>query len=141
MVPRLAMKDYPDFQMTESAASAEIGTARVKDLETLRRHASDLTREADAAMQAYDRVAWIRYGAIWIPIPFVLLLFRLHLQVWHYYVAGALFLAVALVLYAMDLAAVAKRDKAIQAAQHAQEAYEVARRRSEMPAKCDTGRL
>ena len=113
--------------MTEADASDEIGTAQVEDLETLQRHVSDLTRKADAATQTYDRTAWIRYGAIWVPIPFVVLLFRLHMQVWHYYVAGALFLAVALVMYAMDLAAVAKRDKAIQAVQRAQEAYEVAR--------------
>ena len=112
--------------MTEADAIAEIGAAQVEDVGTLQRHAADLTRKADAATQSYDRAAWIMYGAIWVPIPFVLLLFRLHLQVWHYYVAGALFLAVALVLYAMDLAAVAKRDKAIQAAERAQEAYEVA---------------
>ena len=113
--------------MTEADAIGAMESAQVEDLESLQRHVSDLTRKADAATQSYDRTAWIRYGAIWIPIPFVLLLFRLHLQVWHYYLAGALFLAVALVLYAMDLAAVAKRDKAIQAAQRAQEAYEVAR--------------
>ena len=113
--------------MTEADASDEIGTAQVEDLETLQRHVSDLARKADAAIQTYDRTAWIRYGAIWIPIPFVVLLFKLDMQVWHYYLAGALFLAVALVMYAMDLAAVAKRDKAIQAVQRAQEAYEVAR--------------
>ncbi len=113
--------------MTEADARDEIGTAQVEDLDPLQRHVSDLTREADAAIQTYDRTAWIRYGTIWIPIPFVVLLFKLDMQVWHYYVAGALFLAVALVMYAMDLAAVAKRDKAIQAVQRAQEAYEVAR--------------
>ncbi len=113
--------------MNGGDAIAGIGTAQVEDLETLHRHAADLTRNADAATQAYDRAAWIRYGAIWLPIPFVLLLFRSDLQVWHYYVAGALFLVVGLALYTMDLAAVAKRDKAIQAAAQAQKAYEVAR--------------
>jgi Na+/melibiose symporter-like transporter len=67
------------------------------------------------------------YAVIFVPIPFVVLLLRLHLQAWGYYVAGALFIAVALVMYAWDLAAMAKRDKTIQAAERAQEAYEDAR--------------
>ena len=121
------MKAYPDAHMTETDATNEIRTVQVEDLETLQRHVMDSTREADAATLAYDRIAWIRYGAIWIPIPFLLLLFKLQLQVWHYYVAGALFLIVALVMYTMDLAAVAKRDRAILAVQRAQQAYEVAR--------------
>jgi len=49
-------------------ASEEIETERVKDLETLRRHASDLRRKADAATQTYDRTAWIRFAAIFVPI-------------------------------------------------------------------------
>ncbi len=121
------MKVYPDAHMTKGDASVEIETAQVEDLETLQRRVSDLARKADAATQTYDRTAWIRYAAIFVPIPFVVLIFRLHMQAWHYYVAGALFLAVAVVLYAMDLAAVAKRDKAIQAVRRAQEACEVAR--------------
>jgi hypothetical protein len=106
-----------------AAGGDEIGTARVEDLATLQRHVSELARKADAATQAYDRTAWIRYFAIFVPIPFVVLLFKLQMQVWHYYLAGALFVAVALAMYAIDLAAVAKRDKAIQAFLTAQEAY------------------
>lgn len=113
--------------MTTGDAGDEIGRAQVEDRETLQGHVSDLTRKAEAATRLYDRTAWIRYVAIFVPVPFVVLLFRLHMQAWHYYVAGALFLAVALVIYAMDLAAVAKRDKAIDAVQRAQEALEAAR--------------
>src|SRR5688572_33080455 len=113
--------------MTKGDAPVGIGAAQVEELETLNRRVSDLARKADAATRTYDRTAWIRYAAIFVPIPFVVLLFRLQMQAWHYYVAGALFLAVMFVMYAMDLAAVAKRDKAIQAAQRAHEAYEDAR--------------
>lgn len=113
--------------MTEADASDEIGSERVEHLATLQRHVSDLRRQAEAVTQTYERTAWIRYGAIFVPIPFVVLLLRLHLQAWGYYVAGALFIAVALAMYAMDFAAVEKRDKTIQAAQRAQEAYEDAR--------------
>ncbi len=109
------------------ADAAKIVTAQVEDLETLQRHVSDLAREADAATQIHDCTAWISYAATFVAIPFVVVLFRRHMQAWHYYVAGALFLAGALVTYAMDLAAMAKRDKAIQAVQRAQKAYEVAR--------------
>lgn len=113
--------------MTKADASNEITTARVADLEALQRHVSDLARKADEATQTYDSTAWIRYAAIFVPVPFLLLLVRLHIQAWHYYVAGAMFVTVALVMYAMDLAFVAKRDKAIRAVQQAQEAYEAAR--------------
>ena len=84
-------------------------------------------RKADAATQTYDRIAWIRYAAVWIPIPFVVLLLRHHLEAWHYYIAGALFIAVAAIIYTRDHAAVARRDEAIQTAERAQEAYEEAR--------------
>ena|SRR5688572_15873152 len=113
--------------MTKGDAPVGIGAAQVEELETLNRRVSDLARKADAATRTYERTAWIRYAAIFVPIPFVVLIFRLHMQAWHYYVAGALFLAVMIVLYAMDLAAVAKRDEAIQALRRAQEAYKVAR--------------
>jgi hypothetical protein len=121
------MMVYSGVHMTTADASDEIGASQVEDLETLRRHVSDLASKADAATQTYDRTAWIRYAAIFVPIPFVVLLFRLHMQAWHYYVAGGLFLAVMFVVYAIDLAAVAKRDQAIQPAQRAQEVYEDAR--------------
>ena len=110
-----------------SSAAGGIGTSRGVDLETLQRHVSELAREADAATETYERTAWIKYVAIFVPIPFVVLLFRLQMDAWHYYVAGVLFIAVALAMYALDLAAVAKRDKAIAAIEYAQEAYEIAR--------------
>jgi hypothetical protein len=113
--------------MTKADVSAEIVTAQFQDLETLQRRLSELAHEADAATQTYDRTAWIRYAAIWIPIPFLVLLFRVHMQAWHYYVAGALFVVVSLVMYVVDLAAVEKRDETVEAAQRALEAYEAAR--------------
>ena len=113
--------------MTKTDASDEIGPARVENLEALRRHVSELASKADAAAQGYDRTFWIRYAAIFFPIPFVVVLFRVHMQAWHYYVAGALFLAGMIVIYAMDLVAVEKREAAIQAAQRASETYDAAR--------------
>src|SRR5687767_1924503 len=90
-----ALKTYPDAHMTKADASDDIGTAQVEDLETLQRHVLDLAREAEETTQICDRMAWIAYAAMFIAIPFGVLLFRIHMQAWHYYVAGALFLACA----------------------------------------------
>ena len=97
-------------------------------MKTLVRNASDSAGKARAATRAYERAAWIRYAAIFVPIPFVVLLLRLHMEAWGYYVAGGLFIAVALVMYAWDLAALAKRDEAIRTAERTQAACEAARR-------------
>jgi len=121
--------------MAELDSSAGIEIERAVDLEGLQRLVSDLKRKADAATQAYERKAWITYGAIFIPIPFVVLLLRLHLEAWGYYVAGALFMAVLVAGYAMDVAEMAKRDEIIQAAERAQEAYEEAARTSQRTAE------
>ena len=112
--------------MTEADAALGIGTEHAADLQALQRAALDLRRKAEAVTQTYERTAWIRYTAIWIPIPFVVLLLRFHMEAWHYYLAGGMFIAVGAVIYAMDFAAVAKRDKAIEVAERAQEEYEAA---------------
>jgi hypothetical protein len=91
-------------------ASEEIETERVKDLETLRRHASDLRRKADAATQTYDRTAWnqIRRNLRSDPIRGV----AFAASTWNLGVTTlqARSSWLTLVMYAMDLAAVAKRD-------------------------------
>ena len=112
--------------MTKTDAIDQSGTARVEDLEALRRRASDLARIAEAATQRYDRTFGVRYAAIFFPIPFLVVLFRTHMLAWHYYVAGALFLVVMAAIYALDLAADEKCKEAIQAARRAHEAYEAA---------------
>lgn len=71
--------------MTEAEKGEEVETAQVEDLETLRRRASDAACKADAETRSHDRTFWIRYTAIFFPIPFAVLLLRLHMQAWHYY--------------------------------------------------------
>jgi hypothetical protein len=113
--------------MTQADASDEMGTAQVQNLEALQRHVSDLAREADAATRMGDRTTWIGYATIFIAIPFVVVLFRLHMQAWHYWVAAALFVLGAVVTHAMELASMTKCDQAAQALECARQAYEVAR--------------
>jgi len=119
-------------RMTESDTAFGIGTEQAGDLQVLQRNALELQRKAEVATQAYERTAWMRYTAIWIPIPFVVLLFRLHMDTWHYYLAGGMFIAVGAAIYAMDFAAVAKRDKAIEMAERAQALYQEALVRSDI---------
>jgi hypothetical protein len=87
-----------------------------------------LQHEAEAATRRYDRSAWIRYVALWVPIPLFVLSFKHRLDAWHYYVLGALFLAAAAAIYAIEMRAVARRDRALEAADAARAAYDDALR-------------
>ena len=103
-----------------------VETRRIEDIEALQRQATALKAKADATTRAYDRATWVRFVLVFFPVPFVVVLFRLSLETWHYYVAGALFIIFAAVLFAIDGAAAAKRNASVQAAESAQETYEEA---------------
>jgi len=96
-------------------------------LAALQRHAAQLKDAADKAGRTYDRDTWIRFTLVFFPVPFVLVLLRLQIEAWGYYVAGALFLVSASGLYVLDGAAAARRDRAVKAADEAQKAYDDAR--------------
>lgn len=104
--------------------------SRGANLEALLRRVLALTDEAEAATRRYDRTAWIRYVALWIPIPMFVLAFKQRLEVWHYFALGALFFAVGVVIYVAEVKAAARRDRAIDAAAAAQDAYQAALRAS-----------
>ena len=95
-----------------------------EELASLHRHAAQSKAAADKAVRAYDRNTWIRFTLVFFPVPFVLVLLRLQIEAWGYYVAGALFLASASGLYMLDGAAAARRDRAVKAADEAQKAYD-----------------
>ena len=104
-------------------------TEAIADLEQLQRRASALTTEAQARARAYQRSTWVRFVGVFFPIPFVVVLLRLSIDAWFYYVAGALFIVSAAVLYTIDGAASDKVDAAAKAAEKAEEAYDKALRR------------
>jgi hypothetical protein len=104
-----------------------VETDLAHDLETLHHKAAGLKAEADAAVRTYDRETWIRFVLVFFPVPFIVVLIRLQLEAWGYYVAGGLLLGSAALLFALDSAAAAKRDRAIHAAERAQQAYDQAR--------------
>ena len=93
------------------------------DLAALKHHAAQSKAAADKAARTYDRDTWIRFTLVFFPVPFVVVLLRLQIEAWAYYVAGALFIASASGLYVLDGAAAARRDRAVKAADEAQKAY------------------
>lgn len=97
------------------------------DLETLHHEAAESKAAADAAIRTYDRKTWVRLALVFFPVPFVVVLLRLHIEAWGYYVAGGLLVASAALLVVLDGAASAKRDRAVHAAERAQQAYDEAR--------------
>jgi small neutral amino acid transporter SnatA (MarC family) len=98
------------------------------DLTALEREAALLRAQADALERAYRRATWVRFVLVFFPVPFVLVLLRLHIEAWAYYVAGGVIILSGGILYVIDGAASAKVDAAIAAAEKAERAREAARR-------------
>ena len=70
---------------------------------------SDGTPGADRAAEWRIGAVWVAYALIFLAIPFAVVALRLHMQAWHYYLAGGLFLGGALLICALDLVAEARR--------------------------------
>ncbi len=96
------------------------------DLEALQQRASALAAEADALTETYRRATWVRFTLVFFPVPFVVVLLRLDLESWHYYLAGAAYLGFSALLYTLDSRASDKCDEAVRAAGRARQAYELA---------------
>ena len=97
-----------------------------EDLEALQQQAAALAAEAEALTETYRRVTWIRFTLVFFPVPFVVVLLRLDLESWHYYLAGGAYLAFSAFLYSFDSRASDKCDQAVRAAGRARQAYELA---------------
>ena len=76
-----------------------------QDLSGLQQRAVALESHAEARAQAYQRATWIRFVGVFFPIPFIVVLLRLEMAAWTYYVWGALILVGGAVLYVIDTAA------------------------------------
>lgn len=86
-------------------------------VEALRSRAAALEQRAQVTTRAYNRGTWIRFALVFIPVPLAVVLFRLHLEPWGYYVAGPAFFVSAAVLFMLDSAASTRRDEAVRAAE------------------------
>jgi hypothetical protein len=106
-----------------------IANSTAEELAVLQRQATDLEARAAADERAYQRATWIRFVGVFFPIPFVVVLLRLELAAWTYYVWGALIVLIGGVLYVVDTAASARVGRTAEAAAKARRAYEEARAR------------
>lgn len=97
------------------------------DLDALRRDMRERQKQARAAVRIYNRRSWIRFMLVFVPVPLVVVTFRLYLEAWHYYVLGGAFIFCAGLLYALDDRAADRREAALLAARTARAAYQKAR--------------
>lgn len=81
-----------------------------------------LDQRAARLTSRYRRHTWARFVAVFFPVPFVVLLLRLELEPWHYYVAGAAYLIFSAALFHYDSAQSAKVDAAVKDADDARKA-------------------
>lgn len=81
--------------------------------------ADDLRHHAEKLAATYRRHTWYRFVLVFFPVPFVIVLVRLHLEAWHYYVAGAAYLLFSAALYSYDSRASDKVAAAAKAAEQA----------------------
>ena len=97
------------------------------DLDALRREMWTRQRQAREAVRIYNRGSWIRFALVFIPVPLVVVIFRLYLEAWHYYILGGAFIFFAGLLYALDDRAATRREAALKAGKEARAAYQEAR--------------
>jgi hypothetical protein len=102
----------------------------VDDVEALRRRASALRAEADALTETYRRATWIRFTLVFFPVPFVVVLLRLQIEAWHYFVAGGAYLLFSALLYVWDGRESDRCDAAVRAAKDAETAAAVSLNRA-----------
>ena len=96
-----------------------MSAAPADHVETLQRQAAALSAKAKALTLAYERSTWFRFTMVFFPVPFIVLLFRLELENWHYYLAGGAYNVFSMALYSYDSAKAAKCDEAVHAAEDA----------------------
>ncbi|TAJ85714.1 MAG: hypothetical protein EPO41_25810 [Reyranella sp.] len=97
------------------------------DLDGLRREMWTRQRQARVAVRIYNRGSWIRFTLVFIPVPLVVVTFRLYLEAWHYYILGGAFIFFAGLLYVLDDRAATRREAALKAAKAARATYQEAR--------------
>jgi hypothetical protein len=98
------------------------------DVATLEQRAVSLRAQADDLEHAYQRATWVRFVLVFFPVPFVVVLLRLQIDAWMYYVFGGLIILSGGILYIIDGRASAKVDAAVAAAEQARRACDAARR-------------
>jgi hypothetical protein len=97
------------------------------DLDSLQREMRRRQQQARAEVRTYNRGSWIRFALMFIPVPLIVVTFRLYLEAWHYYILGGAFIFFAGLLYTLDDRAATRREASLKAAKAARAAYREAR--------------
>jgi hypothetical protein len=97
------------------------------DPEGLRRRAEALRLQADALAGAYRRATWLRFTLVFFPVPFVVVLLRLQVESWTYFLYGGAYVGLSALLYMWDGRESARCDAAEQAALAAEQAAGIIR--------------
>jgi len=84
--------------------------------------ARELRAKADALTDRYRRTTWIRFTLVFFPVPFVVVLLRLQIEAWTYFVFGGAYLLFSALLYVWDSRASARCDAAERLAKAAERA-------------------
>ncbi len=96
-----------------------MATARLQELQ---QRAAALRAEATALTLAYRRQTWLRFALVFIPVPLVLVLLRLQIEAWHYFLFGGAYIGLSALLYIIDGRASGRCDVADRAADEAERA-------------------
>lgn len=80
---------------------------------------AQLEAAAEAAIRHYNRTTWIRFTITFFPVPLIVLILRLRVDAWVYYLYGAAVVLLSLAMFILDGAARDRRDAAIRAAEDA----------------------
>ena len=109
------------------------GFLNMTSTDTLQRRANELEAKAAAETRRYNRTTWIRFTAVFFPVPLVVVILRLRVDAWAYYIFGAAIVLLALTMYVLDGAARDRRDAAIRDAEQARQASDDAAPTSSRP--------
>lgn len=91
----------------------------MSEAEALGRRAAELEAAAAEAVRHYGRTTWIRFTITFFPVPLIVVILRLQVDAWVYYLYGAAIVVLTLSMYLLDGAARDRRDAAIRAAEDA----------------------
>ena len=100
-----------------------MATGRYQELQ---QRASALRAVATAQTRTYRRGTWLRFALVFIPVPLALVLLRLQIEAWHYFLFGGAYIGLSALLYVIDGRASDRCGAAEKAAQEAQRAANAA---------------
>ncbi|MBV9834602.1 MAG: hypothetical protein JO055_09365 [Alphaproteobacteria bacterium] len=105
----------------------------------LQQRAAALEAEAEAVTRRYNRTTWIRFTITFFPVPLVVVIMRLRVESWVYYIYGAAIVALAVSMYMLDGAARDRCTAAIKAAEDARRLSDAASPTSSPPSPAVAG--